>query len=777
MDQVKVFISHSSDDKEYVDSLINIVGKNGVVVDKYCFESGERTLEEIVKGIDGSGIFALLMSRSSLAKDWVKKEIKLIKQHIDNGSLKKFKPYIIDDSIDYSYGDIPEWIKDEYNLRAIYSKPPFLVRKIEEELDKLRWEQYPEIEQKEKTFVGRDSDIGKLRQKYLQNDLKLRKAVVVSGIPDGIGRRRLITEFIRKIDTNKEETYKPFSIALDRENSIEDFLLRLNNLFLFVDNEEMTAFAATAGKELKFKKTIEFLSFMAEKREKLFIRDNGACVLNDGSLSSWFGQLVKSADLDHTLLFVASRNRFTHRYDFPEVVSLELEPLTLDNAKTLLRQYLDNQGKSITEENAEYFIGQTGRMPIFISKCADLIADMGPVLAKQHHKAYQYAGDDLTRTLIADYQQKRTYLQVLILLSEFDFLTYSNIRQATRGIIDDIDDILSEFYSSSIYETFGSNNEYFRMNPVLADVVNRSRLRYDEELWGQLRERTHNIVEEETFEEANLGVLLKKIEAEIKGNTNNISKSHIIPSIALKAINDEYRKKTKEGYRNVVALCLRLLENNKNYYIELIDRIYYLLCAAYAQLGDKAFFDYRKELRQYDYYFLTGLYNRKLKRFDDAEFQYRKALEIKPNSLTAKNELAIALQRQNNYKDALELAEFSCGEQPTNPFYIVTYFKSLVRVRPSETESLQKLINDLRAAWDSNKETFGEMLQAEYAYFIEKKFDKAVRIYNAALEKNPLYPVFKSFHEICTLERKVPIATGVAKQYGFDTEDLDYTDF
>lgn len=137
MDQIKAFISHSSDDALYVDVLINLIGKNSLVVDRFCFESGERTIDEIIKSIDNSAIFIVLLSRSSLDKDWVKKELAIIKKYIDSGVLKRFKPYIIDDTISYKYEKIPEWIKEEYNLRNIYIQPPFLARKIEEEVNKL----------------------------------------------------------------------------------------------------------------------------------------------------------------------------------------------------------------------------------------------------------------------------------------------------------------------------------------------------------------------------------------------------------------------------------------------------------------------------------------------------------------------------------------------------------------------------------------------------------------------------------------------------------------
>ena len=65
MDQIKAFISHSSDDALYVDVLINLIGKNSLVVDRFCFESGERTIDEIIKSIDNSAIFIVLLSLSA----------------------------------------------------------------------------------------------------------------------------------------------------------------------------------------------------------------------------------------------------------------------------------------------------------------------------------------------------------------------------------------------------------------------------------------------------------------------------------------------------------------------------------------------------------------------------------------------------------------------------------------------------------------------------------------------------------------------------------------
>ena len=47
MAYINIFISHSSADKELVRAVVEILGNNGITVDEYVFESGERTEDEI----------------------------------------------------------------------------------------------------------------------------------------------------------------------------------------------------------------------------------------------------------------------------------------------------------------------------------------------------------------------------------------------------------------------------------------------------------------------------------------------------------------------------------------------------------------------------------------------------------------------------------------------------------------------------------------------------------------------------------------------------------
>ena len=104
MAYINIFISHSSADKALVRAVVEILGNNGITVDEYVFESGERTEDEINISIENSGIFCLLISESSMGKDWVLKEIAKYKSIIDSGKKMKFLPLIIDENIDQYFG-------------------------------------------------------------------------------------------------------------------------------------------------------------------------------------------------------------------------------------------------------------------------------------------------------------------------------------------------------------------------------------------------------------------------------------------------------------------------------------------------------------------------------------------------------------------------------------------------------------------------------------------------------------------------------------------------
>lgn len=71
----KVFLSHSSSDKEYVEYIADKFGKDIAIYDNYSFEYGLKTFDEILKSLDVTDLFVIFISNAALESEWVKKEL------------------------------------------------------------------------------------------------------------------------------------------------------------------------------------------------------------------------------------------------------------------------------------------------------------------------------------------------------------------------------------------------------------------------------------------------------------------------------------------------------------------------------------------------------------------------------------------------------------------------------------------------------------------------------------------------------------------------------
>ena len=142
----KIFLSHSSKNKDYVRPIFEYFGGDRCVFDEMTFEIGMQTLKEIFKGIDDTDIFVFFISNDSLESDWVKEEIYHAQENLnnDNKKLSQIFPIIIDDSITYVDKRIPDFLKSgfgAYNLRHIQNYK-VACKKIEDQLTKCQTADY-----------------------------------------------------------------------------------------------------------------------------------------------------------------------------------------------------------------------------------------------------------------------------------------------------------------------------------------------------------------------------------------------------------------------------------------------------------------------------------------------------------------------------------------------------------------------------------------------------------------------------------------------------------
>lgn len=123
---IRCFLSHSSQDKlSYVRLVADRLGPGIAVYDEWTFGEGMRPLDEILKNLHSSQLFVIFLSDSALNSRWVHAEITNAKQLYDIGQLKRIYPIIIDRNINYMDPRIPQWMREEYNLKLIRGAATF----------------------------------------------------------------------------------------------------------------------------------------------------------------------------------------------------------------------------------------------------------------------------------------------------------------------------------------------------------------------------------------------------------------------------------------------------------------------------------------------------------------------------------------------------------------------------------------------------------------------------------------------------------------------------
>lgn len=771
---IKAFLSHSSAQKPFVRKLAEEIGFDSCILDERTFESGKLILDEILTAIGSSGIFIFLISDEALKSNWVINEIAHVRELIDEGKLIHFRPYIIDDKISHEDSRIKPWIKKDYLLEQ-FSSPILLARKIKETIREVIWQKYPVLKEKDNLFLGRNLELQKIESKYYDGSTKSRRAIIVSGFPDGVGRRKLLTEFIiQKLTSNKTLSYNPIPIELSDGQSIEDFILQLNDCFLLYKSDDLLE-KLHQSKQEKLKLAIELVNYMATKKERLLIRDNGVCVLSNGRLNSWFQELICSKELIPQIhFFIASKcyPRADIENIFPELISLQIYPLSKNDTKVMFYAYSDIIKLHLKEEESNYFINKFSGLPIQIFRGVELIKNSGVELAKKEIQPILETGDKSIISLIDIFKEQIEHIQTMILLSNFEFISYDLLKKISNEFID-VDDILQDFSLYSIYESFGSNNQYIRLNVTISDYINRSRLPLDSRYKTKLQELTKKfLVDSNNFELNDLSEFLYSVQEAIKTNVKNINEKYLIPSFFVKVIIEEYKN---ENDLNVVELSDKILYDNRKFYEEIVRSIRYWLCSSLCRLQDEErFFIEVDYFTGYTKAFLMGFYYRRAKKYQKSEKYYQQALDFmgKDNdySAKAKHEMVIVKMKLNKYSEALDLARESYNHQRTNTFHIESYFRCLVRTNRPDKIILKQLIKELETSYDIKKDVIVATLNAEYKFFIEGNFPDAVTELRNLVETSPKYRnfPFRTLIEICNKRDANNITYDLREKYKKD---------
>lgn len=731
---ITAFISHSSQQKRFVEQLVSILSKTNCLVDEYDFEPAKKSKDEIFSKIRKADIFILLISQAALESEWVAIEIEKARDRMKKQKLKFF-PYIIDYTVNFNDKNIPVWINKEevFNLKT-FTNVVLLSRDILQKQREIIYQQRPELKLREELFVGRNTEIEELEAKLYTGNYADVKAIVVSGRP-GVGRRKFIKKYVQSKLANYSD--EPYRIDLTSKDYIENFIMQLNSYMMLYN---LTDFEWDIwDKDKKVSVAVELINEAYKTKQHILIVDDGACITPKGGVSEWLADILTYPTLTRFLgLFIASsRTPKTHRItNRKECIFLELHPLSDDDLTKLFYAYIAQRGiPDFDKEEVEFWVSKLHGSPEQLFYAAEAVNREGRTLAKSNVDRIVAFGDKSLKDIIE--YCTNTQIGKLKLIDLMGLLTHLgpiNDRILFRIVGDDLketcDKMLEELFNLSIIEVFGPSKEMIKLDAGIADYIDRSGYKILDRFSKSIDKISKEILAEPFDPRDGINDLSDYMyRIHVKINAGQCDAKLFIPSVAIKSIIDLYKS---EKYDSVINLCEGFLKHKDRIYNDARREIIYWMCLSLARKLNRPKFNIAvEEITGISKTFLQGFFLRLSGDLPAAERKFRDILDKYPDSAKTLRELVTVLLMKRDYPQALNMAKKNHEANPINPYHIEAYFRCLVRKNSltyDDRKKLEDLIRAMESSYDIHKDKIVKTMKAEYQIYVGREVQTPLKI-------------------------------------------------
>lgn len=744
----KVFLSHSSENKTIVREIAKALGEC-CIIDEISFELGEKTLDEIFRTMGQSDIIVFFISDPFLKSPWVKKELTNA-EILSNNRIVKILPIIIDETINYRDERIPEWLGKPFNLKYVYNVK-IIVNKIENALRKINIKNNPLNQEIERLFVGRNNEMARFESEINNIDNWIPTYIIAYNYFEGIGRRTFLRNALVKMNLI-DKIHQPTFISIDARESVENFIYKLNSVSQ--DDSIWKYDLSQETIEKKISIAIDLSKQFFEAQEKIFIIDNGGIVLANHTIVDWFTQIVNDPYFENRLIFcVISQNRPNEMFLRNERRSLfyRIPELNKTETQSLFFKLLNiHRLQTIPKEDKQLYLKALSGIPSQINYAVQMIKD-NPINAKIYINDIREYSDQFCNLLLERIKRDKIAYQLMLLLAKEEIISLTLIYKVF-GDTEQTTNALQVLYDLSCCNYLQGDYEYVKLNPTIADFVDRLRLDLNEEFRRKLKSVTKSLLEEDLDKllEEDYSQFMLTIQQMLK-EKKKIPNKYFIPSLIIKNVIREYEK---GHYTYVIELCNELLKNS-NYDSQILWETRYRLSLAYARTQDSRFLESVNVFRsdnKLDYNFLMGFYYRHKRDATKALEHFDKVLQMSPDNSRAKREKVNVLLSVGKYVEALDLAKENYEQNKSNIFHIHSYFISIIRrhgLNESEKIILKGLMDEVKQNEAPKADDILRCMKGEYAFYVELNTLLAINTLRdaMAMNVNSIYPI-KSLIEV-----------------------------
>lgn len=740
----KIFLSHSSNDKSFVEPIAELLGKHHSVYDKFTFEIGGQTIREIFENLEDTDIFVYFISDSALNSDWVRRELNKAVELLqsDKYKLSQIFPIIIDDNIRYTDDRIASFLRNDYNLQRV-DNATIAYRKIIQQISKMEFEKDINYTSSHNFFYGRDEEVKKFKQR-IDNLLEpCLKSVIVSGVP-GIGKKSFLKYALRKAKIVKEY-YEPIIISMSKHENIEDLIVSISDAGF--GNYDLKQIANMTSMDEKIDILATLLNKIQRYKEIIIVEDDECLIEGNGNVRYWFyNALVKS---ENGIAVVVTSNcildRFTQR-NYPDICAITLLELEPSDSTGLLRTYSQQQNIEFCREDLEYLKDCLSGYPLQILFCVDLAKNESVDFVKENTHLITEMPEQISSSILdkckGDYDEK-DFWGILAVIAKLDLAPIKLINQICK-IKQEYRNIILSLKKYSVCYTIGSANEYLKMNSFIRSYVTRNKAIIPVDIQDLLHTELNNF-NEKLDKDSDLALWdMSELKYFIKENLVNgisISENFIYSTIILQTAIELYHK---QHYSKTIDIINETKKNDRLQYFDdsVIVTLQRYLCQSLSKNHDPDFaseVQFFAERNQWvDYYFLKGFNCRCNELYEQAEVCFNKVLERKPNHLATKRELVIVYLSLQDFDSAMVLAKSNYHRNRDNLFALQAYFECLLEQKSldeHQNQELYEMLNSIKRMHRISPTPVYYQLMAKYEFYLNDSLSRAMKYIESGLAK------------------------------------------
>lgn len=454
----RAFLSHSTDDKGFVDEVAERLGRHQALIDSRTFRPGEDFRLAIRDAVDKADVFVFFVSPKSLDSSWVQFELDEAEMRMLRGTLRASLAIFIDGPVNSA--KLPSWLA---RVRAVrHTTPGQSARTIESLLlGSQRDDQRP--------FIGRNDDLQRGVRKIATADPPPR-IVVVSGL-EGVGRRSYLA---RLVDDALSLDLGPI-IVMSPTATIEDLFLesQASSTMLTARDAEaqLEAFRSLAPRD-QGREVADQLAFLARQGGAPCIVDRGAMLDSAGKYFECYADVLRRFLNDRDVYLTLVHKRAPNYLGLTirsQILERRLRPLEQADAQALVSRLLREANVPVEPNQTALLAEVVGGYPPAAYYVVAQIEDYGiDVVLSDASRTADFHSRSFWRFL-RDLKLPSVEHEILVYLASETRLGLGGIAAATGHTVERAAAAIRQLVDLSIVEV--SDGEYSVTAPIQATVL------------------------------------------------------------------------------------------------------------------------------------------------------------------------------------------------------------------------------------------------------------------------------------------------------------------